>query len=476
MKILNRKLFTLLVSSLVIFTSCKKNIDLLPSDVIDATKAFQTVNDLELGTIGVYSALNYENSLYVNSIMSDEARWATDNNSRNYGLAHKWDFDPGNGDATASWANLYTVIDRANRILAVIDATPAADATELATKSRIKGELLAIRAFSHFELLRWFAPTYESTSLGVPIKLVSSISLPARNTFAEVMKQVNMDLTDAKTLIPATYTTTDLSRFTRAAVSAIQSRAALYAKDWNNAIVYADEALVSKPTLLSKANFSGIWNDTQLGETFFQLRRNSPTGYLGTLYRDANNDVFFSPSFKLNSTFDIVNDVRYVTYIKNDLTLPSTKERWLVVKYPGQTTTNKFNNVKVIRNAELLLIKAEANAEKATPDFATAASLINTIRTARIGTGNFVPVLTYATKQAAIDDIMLERYKELAFEGHRFFDLRRKQLPVVRTNDDITVSNGIPLTLSITSRNYMLPIPQVEIFANKNMEQNPTYK
>lgn len=470
------KRFNKIISALflgsALLLSCNKNIDLLPTDSISNETAITKYEDLDRATIGAYSNLQYQQAFYINTIMADEARWGLDNLSRNYGLGHRWVFDSQYGDATASWASMYNVIDRVNRALAAYDAVTTATATEVANKPRLRGELLAIRAFAHAELLRWFAPTYDANALGVVIMLQSDIlGKPQRSTFGQVMAQVNADFAEAYSLIPDSFT--DIFRITKPAVAALRARAALYAKDYPNAVAFANQALAAKGTLVTGAAYTNIWNDSNTAENYFQLRRNSNTGSVRTLWTDDNTDVFFSPSFKLRSTYDQTNDIRYNAFILNDATVPATRENWKVNKYPGQTSTNRFNNIKVIRTSEIYLIKAEASAELNTAQgLLDGAAALNAVRSARI-TG-YVPAV-FATKQALIDAIMLERYKELAFEGHRFFDLRRRGLPVVRDDADITVGASVPKTLNTTDRNYILPIPSSEKFANPDIQQNPNY-
>lgn len=468
MKNINKIVGLMLLTSIVL-TSCEKNIDLKPTDTISNETAIQSLDDLDRATIGAYSNLQYQQAFYANTIMADEARWGIDNLSRNFGLAYRWDFDSGSGDVTAAWGTMYNVIDRVNRALASAENIPANSTADVATKNRLRGELLAIRAMAHAELLRWFAPRYENDQLGVVIMLQTSIlGKPQRSTFAQVMGQVNADFAQADALIPASFT--DIFRITKPAVAALRARAALYAKDWTNAVTYANAAIAAKGTLATGTDYAGIWTDANTSENYFQLRRNSNTGSVRTYWTDDNTDVFFSPSYKLIDSYNAVTDVRYNAFIFKDGTVAASRESWKVNKYSGQSTTNRFNNVKVIRTSEMYLILAEANAEL--NQLGTGATALNAVRKARI-TG-YVDQ-TFATKDALIDAVMLERYKELAFEGHRFFDLRRRQLPVVRDDRDITIGAAVPKTLATTNRNYILPIPLAEKFANPEIQQNPGY-
>jgi hypothetical protein len=79
------------------------------------------------------------------------------------------------------------------------------------------------------------------------------------------------------------------------------------------------------------------------------------------------------------------------------------------------------------------------------------------------------------TGPGMLNDIILERRKELAFEGHRYWDLTRLNLDVVRDNSTGNYLPSVPLILPVSSTKRIFPIPQAELNANKNMVQNPGY-
>ena len=73
-----------------------------------------------------------------------------------------------------------------------------------------------------------------------------------------------------------------------------------------------------------------------------------------------------------------------------------------------------------------------------------------------------------------VQDIMSERRIELAFEGHRFFDLKRSNSGFDRSANDCAAASGA-CSITSTDHRWVLPIPQEEIFANDNIKQNPNY-
>ncbi|UKT62654.1 RagB/SusD family nutrient uptake outer membrane protein [Pedobacter mucosus] len=455
--------YTLLFSLLVLTISCTK-LEFTPSDTISPDKAFRNISDINLGLLGAYALVN-ETTIGVVSTVSDEATFPTENTVGNSD-AFRWLYTASNGSVTSLYSNNYTAIDRINRTLAGLDALTLTGA-DLVTGNRYRGELLALRAYFHFELLRSYAPAYQTGALGVPYMKVSIISYPARDNFEVVVANAKADLIASKGLIPATFT--DKTRITKVAVSAIQARLALYEKNWADAITYSNEVITTYP-LATKAQFPGIWTDANDSEVIWKAKRVGTTdSRIGDSYfRQTGGIVLYAPAFKLINTFDKINDLRYPAYIKFDATRTGTKSQYLVNKYIGGTsTTPGLADIKLFRTGEMYLIKAEAEAES-TGD---AAGDLNALRNARI---NGYVNATFADKATLITAILDERYKELAFEGHRFFDLKRRNLPVQRLAADAVNASGA-VTLLTTQAQYSLPIPVLEISVNKNTVQNPGY-
>ncbi|MCX2475872.1 RagB/SusD family nutrient uptake outer membrane protein [Pedobacter sp. MC2016-05] len=455
----------ILIFSLLVLTasSCKK-LDLVPTDTISPDKAYRNISDINLGVLGAYALLD-GSTIGVTSTVSDEATFPTENTVGNSD-AFRWLYNAGSGSVTSQYYTFYVAIDRVNRTLAGLDALSltGVDAT---TAARYRGELLALRAYFHFELLRNYASAYQTGALGVPYMQFSTISYPARDNFEVVIANAKADLIAAKPLIPTTFT--DKTRITKAAVSAIQARLALYEKNWSEAIAYANEAIAAFP-LATKAQFPGIWTDANDSEVIWKAKRVGTTdSRLGDFYfRQAGGIVLYAPAQKLINTFDKVNDLRYSAYIRFDATRTGTRSQYLVNKYIGGTSTAPgLTDIKLFRTGEMYLIKAEAEAES-TGD---AAGDLNALRNARI---NGYVSATFADKPTLIAAIMEERYKELSFEGHRFFDLKRRNLPVVRLAVDAANASGA-VTLPTTQAQYSFPIPAAEISVNKQTIQNPNY-
>lgn len=456
------KKYVLVLFVLAIGTSCTK-LDFKPTDTIPPDQAFRNVNDINLGLLGAYALVDYS-MISLSTITSDEATFPVENSVGNND-AFRWLYNSGSGSVTSLYYDYYKAIDRVNRTIEGMDLLTFTG-NDIATANRYRGELLALRAYLHFELLRAYAEAYRPGAMGVTYMRKSQLGYPARDNFEVVIAAANEDLVAAKALIPAAFN--DKTRVTKLAVSAMQARIALYAKNWGDAITYATEVINASP-LASKTQFPGIWKDANDDEVIWKLKRVGTTdsNLGGLFYRQTGGIVLYAPAFKLIAAYDQANDLRYPAYIKFDATRTGTKSKYLVNKYIGGTTTPGLTDVKMFRTGEMYLIRAEAEAES-TGD---AAGDLNKLRAARI---NGYADVTFAGKTALIEAIYTERYKELALEGHRFFDLKRRNLAIERLATD-AAGAGSELTLSPTQAQYALPIPAVELSVNKNVIQNPNY-
>ena len=462
---------------LLTFSACKKVINIPESDLIGGETALKTVGYNEQAILGAYAATGIEMAILLNATFADEVKVAEFYNA---GTTHEWQYastDVGLRDNFTATTPNYRVIDRVNRVL---EALPAADSTKVGDNTlrmRLRGEALFLRAFSHFELYRFYCANYDPAGLAMPYMETPSIEPQARIKMDVYFGKMSADVAEAKTLLPNNLT--DVNRATRLAATALQARIALYKKDWAAAETFASEFITGLP-LASMANIPGIWTDANTSEVAFRLVRTSSFGgRIGSLWRgtsaSASNigTVTWRPSDKIWGAYDQVNDVRFASYFKDEPLLAARGSR-LIYKYAGTTYATPNENVanaKVYRTGEMYLIRAEARAEQNKITGANSAeSDINALRTARI-TG-YVNVV-FATKAEAIDAIMLERYKELAYEGHRFWDLKRRGLPVERLASDAPTTNAAVLPTG--NFRFLLPIPDPEMKANTLMVQNPGY-
>lgn len=465
MKKVNKHIFLVFASALL-FSACKKPLELTSPDNIVEEKAFLDIPSLQRGLVGVYAQFNgaYDNDIYATSLYTDEATLPTENNTGRGVLTYRWQVDPGSADITGAWASYYFAIDRANRIIAAANNLSPKDATEETTLNRIKGEAIALRAFGHLQLLINYSNGYDANALSIAYMEKSEISKPGRLKVSDVIAKIKADLQTAKALLPANLT--DQTRITQAAILAIQARTALYGKNWDEAIQAATAAIAQVP-LDTRIQHSLVWKDQSNAGVILKFRREVGESRIGDLYYDRTQQkIMYAPSQELISLYDQTNDIRYSTTVLSRGAGRPSAGKWV----GGDASNVNLADVKVFRTAEMYLIRAEAYAEKAM--FTEASNDLNTLRAARIA--GYVNQ-TYTTRDELVNQVTTERFKELAFEGQRLGDLRRRLLPITRIAADATNALG-SVTLNSADRQYYYPIPSGEILANSNMEQNPGYK
>jgi hypothetical protein len=460
---MTKKIITGFFALYVIVTGCKKDLDIRPTDTVDEIAAYNSVASLQKGLNTAYA--NYGGArlamMFANSITSDETKFGPQNGGFGQ-FGYRLQYNGGATEVTDMFYGYYSLIDQVNRVLEKTAEVPAPDPASIAQRDYIKGQLLALRAMGHFELLQAYSKKYDPADpLGIPVMIKSCLTCqPARNTVAEVIAQVEKDLDDAKALMPAvTVATFNNLVMNQISLIAYQARVADYKGEWQKASDFATTVINSavKPLVTGTA-FTGIWNDITSNEILFRSRYETNTS-VGAEWN--NGGIIFSPSDKLTNSYSST-DIRKGAYIGT-----ASGGRY-VKKFSASSRGTNVVDVKGIRTAEMYLIRAEAKAEL--NDLAGAAADINALRAQRI-TG-YTPI-AYADKNIAITDIMLERFKELPFEGFRFIDLKRRGLSLQRDATDV----DSPLWQSLATGDYrfVYPIPDDEILANKNIIQNSGY-
>ena len=466
--IFNTKTIQLLLVTTLLFTvSCNKMLDLKPTDQVEEADVFSSVEKLERGVLGVYEGWYPEYTIRIGSLMADECRIGL----RNSGVLaagqnlFRWTYSSGDDEVLAPWKNGYQVIDRVNRLLKGLPKVPAKNETEVRKVNALKGELLAARAYAHFALYQVYAYSgvYDPNAPAVPYLVTADISSqPSRPTSADFFTQLWKDLADAEPLLSEN---TNLRMGLNAAY-ALHARAALYTKNNKEAVLYAGKVINQLP-LSGFSDFPMIWKDQSNAEVIFKLKRtNISTMRPGDIfYNIAASRILYAPATGLMNQYDPVNDVRYTSWFRTDPSLTAQGDLpEVITKYEGTDGAQNRSDLKIFRTGEMYLIRAEAALYNG--DNATAANDLNSLRTARIKGYQPAHFTSTAELQSAI---LNERYKELPYEGHRYFDLKRLNKPVTRMTEDAQAPYQV---LTTEELHYQLPIPQAEVLANPNIRPN----
>jgi hypothetical protein len=470
----------LLLSTLILF-SCNNFLDEdPPSGTIIEENAFENFEDVQSALIGAYRFSTYNFFVVaLNAWASDEAQRSRDNGGIGT-LYFNWSFNSSNAvEVEAIYVRCYRLILSVNKIFENINLVEGGSEAE---RNQVLAECYALRALAHFDLVRLYANSYsysaDGSHLGIPYLTASTdaTSLPSQNTVKQVYDLAKADLERSKTLF-ADYTVGEPTFFNKVAVDALLQRIALYEEDWTTVIELGEDIINNSGlTLTTGFNYVNMFTPVENeGEFIFKVGMPagvnatipgiSGTSNMGDIFAFGTSVNNYIPNAEFVATFD-ANDIRPDVYFENRPGSP-TLDKDFIVKYRG-VGNDGTTDIPVFRLSEVYLSMAEAYFELGQSDNARAS--LDAIRTARIA--GYVSVGEIGNELETA--IRLERKKELAYEGHRFWDLNRWGLGVERGNFCTDLATG-NCTLEAGDHRFVLPFPQHEMNVNPNMVQNPGY-
>lgn len=372
-------------------------------------------------------------------------------------------------------ANLYNaeykIINVANFLIQELESGKAVGISDQ-RKMEMISEAKIQRAFTHFNLLRYFGEHYDLSSVnGVVLRTEFSTILDAepRNTVQEVYDLMLSDLDYAVVNGPV-----NIEHFYTGslAAKALLAKINLYMGDYTEAAKLAEEVINNDEGYALEADYKSIFtNQFNSSEVIFApfsgpgseggtemalINRTTYSQYLNAL---ADAQVGGAEDGDLADTGSNY-DPRF-SFAYSDLTRGVNRQ----AKYPFNANYSSQNNTMYhLRLAEIYLIHAEAEARREGGDLNTALARLNEIRT-RAG----VEIKTLTDKATLLEDIRKEKLLELFFEnGEPLFDLVRYD--VLGNLDAATIKP----TLN-TKNKFILPIPAQAIIGNNNLTQNPGY-
>jgi len=486
MKSITNKVF-IITATVVLAIGCTRKIDLKPAYQLDGSSPLTTIKEADNVLTGAYDG--FQNADYYRSngpsgafsvvpdIQGDDLI-ETFESLGNYRTKAEWRYAPNDPDISATWLNAFNIISSVNIILRDIDAIAV---KEPKAAARIKGQALAIRAHVHFDLLRLFGESLDgnSTARGIPFVTKFDVTAkPARSTVKESYDLILADLAQASTILSGELdkpinTATDKTHIDYTTVKAMQARVNLYAGKWQEAADAATAVIADRP-LSSIGDFPAIWNDESNEEVVWSVSFNTVADGIpyDNVFFVRGNRSSYRPAQGLIALYDQANDVRYHSYIAQigDLNDIPKAPRLVVVKHLGKgSSTDGVVNWKVYRTAEMYLIRAEASYRLNRQT--EARDDLNTLRAHRIN--GFVPGTETGT--ALLNAILTERRKELAFEGHRFFDLKRLGKIAISRCASNTNTPSTVCSLASDNRAWAWPIPFNETVVNTNIRQSDGY-
>ncbi len=461
-------------------TRCNE-FDLNPSTSLPTNAAITSVDDLQMALNGVYEMMSLDRGGHgsdfglLADVKGGDAMWIG-NSGQIMPLLEN--------EQTQSLGLVGSIYFALNEPIAFANlALEGAEGLGGAEDAQIRpyyGELLAVRAFLHFEMARAYAqpPTLSGVDMNKAssgIVLIDKVFTPETEVVRSTLKQTYDFITsELERAIPMMTSAKVLGGMNAWAAKLILARAYLYLGDNGKAFTLAADVADNSPyELFTPANYVAAWRAEGSSEFIFEVRtsdntrnsaqRNSlgyytnPEGYaeVGVNNREEYQNNLMSAFEALSD-----NDIRKVSV--SERADGVAKKGYYTIKYMGRAGTTLYSsNPRPARLAEAYLIAAEA-AVKGGSTEANALKYYNGLRSSRYAEGTYTDA-TAVTMQ----DILDERRIELFCENHRLFDL-------VRNNQTVTKYDG-SATYQPNDPKLLLPIPLRELDVCPQLEQNPGY-
>ena len=462
-------------------TACQdKFLALAPISSINTASYYQTQSDILTALSGAYGALQfagqYGQYYVMTDIPSDDTYPVLSGTVTDQDQFDKFYLITTNPYLLTAWSDGYRGIYRSNTVIGRI----AGITMDETLKNRIIGEAKFLRALMYFNLVRFFGDVpLVLTEITDPLQGYEYGRAPVADVYAQIIK----DLTDAATVLPATYTGADVGRATSGAAKSLLGKVYLTQKNYSAAAAKLKEVidqgtyslLPNYASLFTPANknsresiFEVQYKKGNIGEGSGYANSYAPTnsGSSVIAFGGGGNNI---PTADLERSYEPNDPRKNISLATSYLNTGGNRvEAYYIKKYadPPVVVNDSEDNWYVLRYADVLLMYAEALNE--TGKTADALTYLSQVRR-RVGLADKA-ITAQTDMRLALEQ---ERRVELAFEGHRWFDL-------VRTDRAIPVLNAkaavIGIKTALTPDKLIFPVPQSQIDINSSkLKQNPGY-
>lgn len=461
-----------LVAVVTLSTACneKELLNPQPATSLGAEFVFATPTRVLAQVNGMYSALKNGSFLggrypMLADIRGEEFLNRLNNIFTGYD-AWNHTINSGSNDALTTWSTAYAAINSANLLIDGLVAYPAA--VPAATAAQYTGEAKFVRALSYFTLITFYGQPYvkdAGASPGIPLRLKGEATAAnmdlKRSKVSEVYAQILKDLNDAEASLPASYSTAMLNtcRAHRNTAISLKTRVYLNMGKYAEVIIEAKKLVPDAPPYKAP---TGVANEMQANVLTIYTTNYTTTESIFSMpmapldYVSGQSSIGYE--FNTNQEYSLAP-----TGILNNALWPKTDARKTMMRTNTTGTyTTKYTNpffldyVPVIRYPEVLLNYAEAAAK--TGDVIKGIELLTAVRKRSDATFVF-PAGSIATAEDLVKTILVERRIEFLAEGFRSNDLLRNLLTIP--------SKGVSPSISPAQPEYIFPIPNAEISANK---------
>jgi starch-binding outer membrane protein, SusD/RagB family len=503
----------------VLFGCSKDLLDKTPEDELSPSTFFQNETQCKMALMGVYNAIEPNvtpSHFYQFEFMSDngycQAAWQGSNE------VGSWSTNSSSWAPYGKWTMDYVIIARANEFMQDVNSASISDSI----KSLMTAEAKFLRGYAYADLISYFG----DVPLITEVQSLSE-SYVSRTTKSEVLTQVLSDFTDAASILPTSYSSSDVGRATKGAALAYKAKILLYNENWADAAQTAKEvmnlgvySLFSDYTsLFTEANEDNIEVIFDIQYTTSQSQPWPTEAFvLGTwqtsnITADMINSYYMTNGLPITDASSGYNDQDPYTNrdprLDATVVLPGTKYGTATfipssyAEYPCGAKPRKYAeygtsdvntstlNTILMRYADVCLMRAEALIESGSTD-QEIYDLIDKVR-ARVNMPTVESVEGTGLSQTQLRQILRhERRVEFCMEGTRYADmLRWKDESLVhdvygydksKLSDPTVAANWVFSQIKIATRTFnstkawLWPIPQADIDINENLlPNNPGY-
>ena len=403
--------------------------------------------------------------------------------------------DPTDGLLSRDWSAYLEDIARSNVLINGVEQLHSAGQLSDADYHAYKAQGEIFRAMHMFNMARLWGSfplitTIAKTITSSNIDEVYPTYFPPRSTQEECYKQILADLTDAEQYAPD-FNSADRTLMTKTVAQAMLAK--VYAEkpvqDYAKVITYAEKVRAASGMALEPEYSTLFGWDASKNDC---VKRNTSEGILEVhWYVGSSNweswmygrcledyDYYFTWVKWITPSRDLIQDFMQegdTTRLNQSVVYYSCtwSDYYPASHYPFMYKTRSgYNNLYMLRLADILLMEAEAYAYQG--NLSKSAELVNMVRE-RAKLKDLTADKT-ANKDAMIEAVLHERRLELAFEGQRWFDLVRngkveEYMNTVNSRD----TGRLQQVRAFDANTYLLPIPQTALDENNNLVQNPGY-
>ena len=436
----------ILLLAAIALTSCDSFLDITPTGKVIA-KTGEEYRALLTNEYKYFPKDRYMTVLRTDELLMDKKKSNSTDLDAYLDLWRWKDENPSPTTSYFTWRNYYHTIYIANYVIEHRGEITNATRDEV---NQLVGESYMLRAYAHFLLVNLYAEPYThcqpATTRGVPMMLVADVNaMPGSSSVEAIYQQVLADITEAeKYLCVDVWGTGENYRFNKISAQALRARTYLYMGEWQKAFDAAKAVIEAHGDLEDMNTSSTLPNSYKSVENIVALEKFS-------------NNLFTAINLPAPSFISIyrTGDQRRTKFYKR-----VTSSSYNLQKGGDDALASSF------RSAEAYLTAAECAARlgKTTDAVDTYLMPLLQKRLNSMALQEELDLIAPMTADQLTQEILDERARELAFEGHRWYDLRRTSQPTLtRTYDDET--------FTLTPEKYTLRFPTEAVEANPEIER-----